>query len=78
MRKSAKQIGIESRPRIDKTKSLTLNERVAILDGILDGLGLQTPISDKHEKEIRKELIAQGYEPMMFAHAARIIQSRRS
>lgn len=76
MRKTAKQIGIESRPRIDKTKALTLDERIAIVDTANAILGIVKPVAADGPK-LAKWLEDNGYEPMMFAHACRIVQSRR-
>ncbi len=75
MRKSAKQIGLEARPRINKTRPLTLDERIAIVDAGLAELGLLPAVSSG--LKLAKWLEAKGYEPMMFAHAYRIVQSRR-
>jgi hypothetical protein len=66
----------ESRLRIDKTKSLSLDQRIAVVDKALKELNL-SPIPDDAPK-LAKWLVANGYEPMMFAHACRIVQSRRN
>ena len=75
MRRTAKQNGIEARPRIEKTKVLSLDERVAIVDGALEELDL--PAVAESSKALAAWLVAHGYEPMMFGHACRIILSRR-
>jgi hypothetical protein len=74
MRKSAKQQGIEATPRIEKTKVLTLDQRIEIVDRGMAELNLQ-PVLESG-KELADWLILNGYEPMMFAHACRIVQSR--
>jgi len=74
-RRTAKQIALESRPRIDKTKALTLDERIAIVDKVMAEHGISpTP---EGGKKLAAVLISLGYEPMMFKHACNVVLSRR-
>lgn len=66
-----------TRPRIDATKGLTLDERVAILDNIL-GDWKGGFLAANASKQLAKDLELRGYEPMMFQAAFRIIVSRSS
>ncbi len=79
-RKTAKEIAAETRPRIDATKLLSLDERIAVLEDINVALGIEessvVDLSTKQDKAIKAELIRRGYEPMMFNHAGCIILSR--
>ncbi len=74
-RKSAKQQGIEARTRIDLTKTLTLDERVALGDKAMTELGIAPTV--ENGPKLAKWLQKNGYEPMMFKHACNIVMSRR-
>lgn len=67
------------RARIEKTKSLNLDQRIEILDGILNRLGI-TNAKDANTRidEILNNINNLGYLPMMFRVAASIIMSRRN
>lgn len=65
----------ETHARVEATKVLKLDERVEILQKGLKELNLSGVSGD--DKKINKWLKASGYEPMMFAHAARIVMSRQ-
>lgn len=65
----------ENRQRIDKSKALTLDERIAIVRTAQDELNI-TPTAE-NSKKLANWLTNNGYEPMMFGHACKIIQSER-
>lgn len=65
--------------RFDASRSLTLEQRVDVLDDVLNHLGLyDVEITDAHNVQIWGELFARGFAPELFHDAAEIIQSRPS
>lgn len=67
----------ESRQRIEATKRLTLDERISILRNINAAVGVTDvrTITPKQLKSVTRELVARGYEPMMFYAAGRVMLS---
>ena len=64
---------MKSRERIDRTKPLTLQQRIDIVDNT--NL-VAVNMNDKARRELGNIIIKQGYEPMMFVHAFRIVSSK--
>lgn len=67
----------ESRQRIEATKQLTLDERVAVLRDVNAACGVTDvrEATGKQVKAITRELVKRGYEPTMFYAAGRVILS---
>jgi hypothetical protein len=77
-RKTAKQIAAETRPRIDATKKLTLDERIEIVRNLLTELRIsKLPPTTMQLTALTTALKARGYEPMMFKAACTIILSEQ-
>ncbi len=74
------------RERIDATKGLSLDQRIAIVDAALADLGIDhkqigdgKPVSGATaSRRLSDWLKRHGHEPMMFAAACRVVLSRRS
>ncbi len=65
-----------SRPRIDATKALTLDERIEVLRDIFAQAGLAVGgLTPRDEKRVIAAIEDRGMMPMMFAHAWRVLLS---
>lgn len=65
-----------SRLRIDNTKAMSLDNRIAILEVAACEVG-EEPDLAKLGKKVSKWLTNHGYEPMMFSAACRVWLSRQ-
>lgn len=65
----------EARTRIDASKSLTLDERVAIVEEILTTIPATDGLATLARKTAAR-LKQMGYEPMMFGAACNVVASR--
>lgn len=63
---------IDTNAHISKTTELSLEARINILRQIIAVTPEQYIYDDKDAKKLRKALIAEGYEPMMFSQALRV------
>ena len=67
----------DGRNRIEKTKNLSLDERVSVIDNITTQLGINTAMgANARADEIWQHLENLGYLPMMFSAACRIWASK--
>lgn len=66
----------EARERIDRTKPLTLDERVQIVTECIAENHIDE-WQQRHARKLAKSLEKRGYEPMMFQAAFRIWLSRQ-
>ena len=70
----------ESRAKINKTKDMSLDDRVAHFDKVVNEHKIPHKagtFEPEHQKKVLKILKDDGHEPMMFHHAYNIWESRQ-